>query len=67
MFDDDESLYRWRELFSDFDLDDLPDLGLEERKGIDVLLRQFAGQPAIQSPKTSGNSAAAPSMAPVSR
>ena len=37
------------------------------RRDGELRLRKLARQPAIQSPKTSGNSAAAPSMAPVSR
>ena len=36
MFDASDGTYRWRELFADFDLSKLPDLGLEERKGVEL-------------------------------
>ena len=37
MFEPETHLYRWRELFAEFDLAALPAPGLEERKGIELL------------------------------
>jgi hypothetical protein len=36
MFEPETNLYRWRELFAEFDLAALPPPGLEERKGIEL-------------------------------
>mgnify|MGYP002635029713 CR=1 FL=1 len=46
MFDAGDGTYRWRELFADFDLNRLPDLGLEERKGVEL---HAAGSVKIES------------------
>ena len=46
MFDAGDGTYRWRELFVDFDLNKLPDLGLEERKGVEL---HAAGSVKIKS------------------